>query len=630
MLVGINGWVIAKWAGLEYTHARASIEWAYLTLARYLTVHGVQTLYGDAEWFPYWYGGVPFENTYPPLLHYLVAVWSKLGQVTAGRAYHLVTAVLYVAGPVGVFLLCQRWTRALWPSVFAGVFYSVFAPCSWLMPSITGDLAGYWMNQRLSALARYGEGPHVSSLALLPFALWAVDWALDRYEWRRAAIAALACAAVPLTNSIGGLALAWGVLAIAVARGRAHWLPVAGIGLWAYLLALRWLNPTMLSDVQRNAQFVGGLFTMDARHSLMLAVLAVVSVAVVMKWRLPVLGFLLPMTVIPLSWEYLEFYFLPQPHRYHLEMDLALALVIGVGLAKLPRVWAGAGIVGMLCFGIVQGRALDPQILPMVLQETWEHRITSWMSNYDSGARVYYQGSPRFFAGVERDQTQFGGGFLNGLKLPSFFLTDYGITAMKRDGPLTVAWLKALGVDFVAVGEANSEEPFKPWQDPGSFRGLLEEVWRERGDVIYETKRRNESLAHVIPRGALMERLPVSFVDSAEMYRYVAALEGEASNGGVLTWLAPGKARVEVETRKGEVVSVQVAHDPRWRARVGGKAWPIHRDALGWMWIEPQQTGPAVIEMEFHHPRWMLVVWVTAWLIFFGALFGGFSARLPL
>ena len=628
LLLVLNAWLAQKWLGLEYTHARQSIEWAYLALARYIGEHGFSTIYGDAEWFPYWYGGVPFENTYPPLVHYTVAILAKLLGASPGRAYHLVTGFFFCLAPLGVFLLALRWTRAILPSLVAGVFYSLLSPCSWLMPSIAGDLNGYWFSQRFSVLFTYGEGPHLASLALLPFALLALDRALERFTWSRTALAALACALVPLSNIIGGFALAWGVLAVATVHGWRKAPQALVIGVWAYLLSLRWLQPATLADIQRNAQFVGA-FAMDRWHYLALGGLLMATMILahfLRRWPGPamVAGFLMPMTVIPLAWEYFQYYFLPQPHRYHLEMDLCIALVLAVGIAKLPRSsLSSAVLLGALAiFGLMNGHSLDRYVQPLKLEQSWENRITRFMANFDSDARVYFQGTPRFFAGVLYDQVQFGGGFANGVRWPLFFLADYGITAYKGDGVLTAAWLKAYGVDFVATGDESTNDPYKPWQDAHQFDGLLTPIWREGGDAIFAVGRSNESLAHVIPRSALVEHTPWAYLDRAELYRYVAAIEGPLSKGGVLTWLTPSRARIEGPMQAGDAISVQVAYDSRWKASVKGKVWPIHHDGLGNLWIEAQQSGTPIIDLEFRQPRLLLLVCATAWLICLGGLCG--------
>ena len=606
---------MAVWSGLEYTNARTSIEWAYLTLARYIGEHGFSTIYGDAEWFPYWYEGVPFENTYPPLLHYLVALLATLGQTSAGRAYHLTTGFFFCLGPVGVYLLARRWCGMTMPSLCAALFYSLTSPCSWLMPSIAGDLNGYWLNQRLKALSAYGEGPHLVSLAL--------DRAIERFEWRRAGIAAVACALVPL--------------AIVGSRGWRLAPQALAIGVWAYLLSLRWLHPANLADLQWNAQFVGGSFVMDRWHYLALALLPAVSALIVFELRqrpgtkriAAAAGFLIPMMAIPLAWEYLRYFFVPQPHRYQLEMDLGFALLLAIGLAAIPRgaVIASIASLALLVFGAMHGRDLDLHIQPLKLEESWEHRITRWMANYDGNGRVYFQGSARFFAGVENDQVQFAGGFANGVRLTSFFIADYGITVYKGDGRLTTTWLKAIGIDYVATGDERSSDPYKAWQSPHQFDVQLTEVWREGGDAIFKLNRASRSLAHAIPRTALIEKAPISYLESDGLERYVSALEGPQSHGGVLTWLSPSRARIDASPRDGDAISLQIAHDPRWKATVDGKQWPIRADGLGQMWIDPRQAGPVVIDLEFRNAKSLFVICTVAWLMLLGALF---RSRLSL
>ena len=61
---------------------------------------------------------------------------------------------------------------------------------------------------RLGVLAKYGEGPHMTSLALIPIAL-AFTWlALERRRPAAVALAAVFCAAVVSNNFYGATALA--------------------------------------------------------------------------------------------------------------------------------------------------------------------------------------------------------------------------------------------------------------------------------------------------------------------------------------------------------------------------------------------------------------------------------------
>ena len=120
----------------------------------------------------------------------------------------------------------------------------------------------------------------------------------------------------------------------------------------------------------------------------------------------------------------------------------------------------------------------------------------------------------------------------------------------------------------------------------------------------------------------MVEHRPTSYVDRAELFRYVAAIEGPQSKGGVLTWLTPSRARVEGPMEAGDAISIQVAYDSRWRASVKGKAWPIREDGLGNLWIEAQQSGTPIIDLEFRQPRLLLLVCATAWLVCLGGLCG--------
>ena len=60
ILFALNAYIVGPWFGIEYLDGRQSIEGAFIGLARYILHHPAET-----AWFPYWYNGVPFENTYP-------------------------------------------------------------------------------------------------------------------------------------------------------------------------------------------------------------------------------------------------------------------------------------------------------------------------------------------------------------------------------------------------------------------------------------------------------------------------------------------------------------------------------------------------------------------------------------
>src|SRR4026207_2416338 len=87
----------------EYTVHLGSIEAVYISIARY-----VMDNWGDLTWFPLWYGGVPYQNSYPPLLHLIVAAVAEVFRISPALSHHAVTAAFYCLGPVALFWMAYR------------------------------------------------------------------------------------------------------------------------------------------------------------------------------------------------------------------------------------------------------------------------------------------------------------------------------------------------------------------------------------------------------------------------------------------------------------------------------------------------------------------------------------------
>src|SRR4051812_20533193 len=89
-LFAINALVTPWLFHVDYTRNMGSIEAVYIGLARYIVAH-----FPDFNWFPLWYCGIPFQDSYPPLLHLMVAAVTGFGHISPGYAYHAVTAAVY-------------------------------------------------------------------------------------------------------------------------------------------------------------------------------------------------------------------------------------------------------------------------------------------------------------------------------------------------------------------------------------------------------------------------------------------------------------------------------------------------------------------------------------------------------
>src|ERR1019366_843483 len=77
LLFALNACITPRLFVTDYTVNMGSIEAAYVGLARYVSQH-----WNDMGWFPLWYGGIPYPDTYPPLLHWVVGLMVTLAGVS--------------------------------------------------------------------------------------------------------------------------------------------------------------------------------------------------------------------------------------------------------------------------------------------------------------------------------------------------------------------------------------------------------------------------------------------------------------------------------------------------------------------------------------------------------------------
>lgn len=584
VLFGFNAYICWRLFKLEYSQFMGSIEAAYIGISRHILTSG-----GDLSWWPAWYVGIPFQNAYPPLLHFLVAGWAAVAKVSSARAHHFVSALFYCFGPVAGYLAAARITGRKTESFLAALVYSVVSPSAILIPEVAGDIHGMWNDRRLQVLMAYGEGPHIASVALLPLALYCFEIARvkRRAEWDF--LAALSMAAVALTNWLGAFALA--ALIVSHLLGTRAWLRAAGIGLFAYAIASPWIPPSTLEAVRLNAQTVGPY---EHTYRTFLWSLPVVAATLFALRKAPVwVIFSVLMGAPALMGYWVQINVLPQPHRYHIEMDLGICFALVLAAAKwipararVPVFYTVVLICGYRAFRIQ--RYARELIQPINITKTIEYRSAQWFQQNMPGERVLTAGSVEFWLNAFGETPQFGGGFLQGLINPVHRTGSYFITAMP-DGPGAILWMKAFGIHAVEVNGPRSHEVYKDFVTPGKFDGILDEVWRSDDDVIYRIP--GDSLAHVMPKDRLVVRPPMNDRDFSGMERYVDALDRPAP----FVWHGTHAATIRAQVGPGDIVSVQENFHPGWHADKGR----IFKDGLGMMAIEPQCSGDCRIELNY-------------------------------
>ena len=170
----------------KYLDRWDSIESTFIADGRMLHEH-----LPHPQWQPLWYCGTRYDYLYPPVVRYGTALLSSV--FVPVEAYHVFIALLYSIGIAGMYFLVWVMSRsrgAAWLAAGASAFLS---PSFLLTPSMWRS--SYLAPWRLWILTRYGEGPHISSLAVLPFALAFAWLAIERRRPAFVAAAGIFCAA---------------------------------------------------------------------------------------------------------------------------------------------------------------------------------------------------------------------------------------------------------------------------------------------------------------------------------------------------------------------------------------------------------------------------------------------------
>jgi hypothetical protein len=288
--------------------------------------------------------------------------------------------------------------------------------------------------------------------------------------------------------------------------------------------------------------------------------------------------------------------------------------VIGLGVYLAALVWdrypgllRTALVVGLALFSVrqmvVYRNYAREQTQSIEIKNTTEYRTAKWFEANMHGARVFAPGSISLWMNMFTEVPQVLGCCDQGVPGIMHRIALYTIYSDQNAGPraaeVSLTWLKAYGANAIGMVGAESREVFKPYRHPAKFDGVLRELWRQGDDVIYEVPQRSASLAHVIRPADVVSRAPIHGLDTEPLARYVAALDDSALPIAGMRWLQPHHARIEVELREGQIMSVQVSYDPGWHALVNGVTRRIRADKLGLMVIEPECTGACAIDLVY-------------------------------
>jgi len=617
VLTALNLAICWRLFQVEYTDEFRSIEGSFIAIARYVSRH-----WGDFSWFPLWHCGMPFQDTYVPVLHLMVAIVASLGKISAARAYHGVIGVTYASGPATLYWMAVRMGAHRGAAFLGALFYSLFSPSALLMPDVAGDLGGFWSARRLQVLTVYGEGPHVTAMTILPVAILALENALTRRTGRALAPAALAIALVLLTNVPGtgalGLAVFCWICAQPTGRREAAWVVAGSAAVFAYGLACYGVPPSALATIGANMGSMHPDYAGSLKYGSLLLMLGLATIAGA--------GYLLSRTRLPLAVRFAMLFFgliagvvltadfrklelVPQPLRMQLEMEMGACLLLGSAAWAVytwiprwirPVVWVACLAPLAVQFDHYRSEAqIDAQ--PADLASHSEYTTARWLDANLHGQRVYVEGSASFWLNAFSETPQMVGCCLQGQSMPVLTWVQYLVTrdADPADTERSRPWLQALGVDALVVSGPASTDGYKNILKPQRFERLFPVLHQEHGDTIYSVPRGRPSLAHVVRPGDLVPLRASHQMDYSEVVKFSEAVVDNSRPAASFEWLRGDIARIRTNLQPSDLVSVQVAWFRGWKAFVRGRRMPVSADGLGLIVIQPECEGDCEITLRW-------------------------------
>lgn len=648
VLLAINAYIVKRLFFAEFTDNMQTNAGSFMAISRFIIKY-----WPHLDWFPWWFNGEPFENSYTPMLHFVDAGVAWLVGWSTPRAYNFMTGLFYATGPAFLFLFAWLVSRRLETSFAAAMLYSLFSPAA-LFSNVREDLGGLSDPWRVRVLVQWGEGPHITALSVLPLALLFMYFAVTRRKYGWFVAACIATAFVTLVNAFGAIDLAVGGACLVLAFQKKVEMPRAAlligvIALTAYLWASPFLPPSLLKAVSSNSQHVDGDFSSAKLLPMQCAVLAALAVVwFATRWigdyfaRFSVMFAFVFVAIVSLD-ALAHRATLPQPHRYTAEMEFGVALTAAFALrpliARLPgtgKLVAGVIAVALATHQVIEYRRyarLETRAIDVT--QTIEYKIAKWTDANLGGKRAFIGAQAGTWLNVFTDTPQFDAGHrpFN----PNFYPQQSagyqiysGASAGQRETEVAILWLKAFGCQAVSVSGPKSRVADKPYRNPKKFEGALPVLWHEEDDTIYAVPQRTSSLAHVVPEDAIVQHMPMHGLDTAETERYVRALDDASLPEAEMTWSAPGAGHIRAIVHPGQVISVQSTFDPGWIAIANGQRAAVSHDGIGLSVIHTRCDGPCAVDFIFDGGLERKICRALSWLVTIGAIAGALIARKSL
>lgn len=589
------------------------------------------------SWYPYWYLGNPYQYLIGPVVPATLAIVQSVNfKVQSYEIYFFLILGSFLIGALGLYSFLRVWGAHKKQAVASALLY-VILPASWFILS-------------------YQNGLHHIAFGFLPWVLVFFERYLEQMTVKRSLFLSIAIAFELLITTSILLPIIIGFVAVFVAiridlKQRANHereieriiLKTTGVILLALSLATFWYAPSFWWTQLFNPSF-GGLSLVkliEFLFQLILQLFPIILAVVFVKWRHARLSSHLLFGLLFFS----SFFFLSVVRflfdpdfvmdwiSYFIELQFGLSIVLGSLLAKIEvgnlvqnsklkvKSFPSRDEAGSLKFKILNFEllfftlhfALLTYLLILLvstgfdiwtlsklrnqLRSGYQLRIISILKNHvKEEERVFLSGSSAFFANLHLNIQQVRGGRDEVSIHPMWAHGAYQIRE-GEDKELAKNWLKALGASYVLVHEKGSDEPFHDFKHPEKFTSSRLDsedfglIVSNHKDKLYKVS--GAYLARVAAREILEVERPKNGADRIALDNYVSHIKREAHFDESM----PGKILINETLDKGEVISLAISYDPRWK--VGEGEGEIIKDGLGNMVILPKSSGRARVQLIF-------------------------------
>src|SRR3989344_1009458 len=640
----------------DFNQNLASIEISYIQMAKFWVE-------GGGLWQPLWYLGYPWHVFYTPLLPFLEVVLHNFLGFDFGQAYRVISAVAYILVPISLYLFVWQITKSKTGAIVASLFYS-FVPSiiASIFPEVAQDtLSGILEPRRFTILVRWGEGPHTLALVFLPlFGLFLSKY-FEKSRFAYLLATSIFLGLIFLTNALvvwASLLLFLALILSELCKPSTEAIKLIKnslkIGLLTFGLIAFWYNlPFTTTFFAEGGNAFNNWLGMFPWGTLLLILVAVAVFFAVKKLASKITGgtfaafwFLMLFAFVYIYYasgeERLEF--VPQVLRLNTEVDLALAILVGVIVSntflylnsqknsfKIPAQIFGLTIVAFLVGALIFLGGKYAKVLPefakplsessvQSIENSAEYQTAKKLESLVRGdQRVFVPGNYAFWLNYFVPISQIRGALFQS---SVHFWPEHAYYQITNgnDANISLAWLKIANIGKLVYTTSASAEPYKDYKvGEGKFNSTLSEIERENGDIYFDVPLKNDSLAKIVDYEAFSAiKKPENAIDEQPIFAYVEELEKQAERRLGFKKITNSHLRINGEIDDGEAVLVQQTYDSGWDVKDSG--WDVKRDSFDFILLIPKNAGDFEINLVYGKPLtvylgYLLTLGTIIWVI---------------